>query len=291
VANRGVAKGRMDRWQDGLPAPVRRVVVGLQGDDILVLASSLSFYALVSIIPLVILVLWLAGLLVGHGEIQSFADSLAKQAPKNLGIDKVARQIANLGRSIGLVAVIGMLWPSTAYGAGLVRAFDRLRQGQGRRLKGLRGRLLALSFVVCLPVLVLGALFISYAMTQVFGAGVGYLGALVVTFVAACVTVGLIYRVFPPDRLSWSAIWAGTVGTAVAIAVLSVGYTVFLNVGADFETHYASSGVAAVVLLAVWLYLANAVLLAGYQSAIEFERTSSTPSHAERREGDVVERG
>ena len=60
------------------------------------------------------------------------------------------------------------------------------------------------------------------------------------TFVAACVTVGLINRVFPPDRLSWSAIWAGTVGTAVAIAVLSGGYTMFVNVGADFETHDAS---------------------------------------------------
>jgi uncharacterized BrkB/YihY/UPF0761 family membrane protein len=265
-------QGRLDRLQAHLPVPVRRVISGLRGTDIALLASSLSFYALVSIIPLVILALWLAGVVAGHGEVQSFADTLAKYAPKKLGIDKVARQIASLGSSIGVVSVLGLLWPSTSYGAGLARAFDRLKRGHDRPIKGLRGRRLALSFVVVLPVFVLGALVISYAMTQVLGVGFGYVGGLLLTFAGACVTIALIYRVFPPDRLSWGAIWAGTFGTALAVAVLSGAYTVFINVGTDFQKRYASSGVAALVLLAVWLFGVNAVLLAGYQAALEFER-------------------
>ena len=93
-----------------------------------------------------------------------------------------------------------------------------------------------------------------------------------ITFAAAAATIALIYRLFPPHPLAWRAIWAGTFGTALAISILSGGYTVFINVGTNFQTRYASSGVAAVVLLSVWLYLVNALVLAGYQSAAEFER-------------------
>jgi hypothetical protein len=49
--------------------------------------------------------------------------------------------------------------------------------------------------------------------------------------------------------------------------VLSLGYVVFLNVGADFERRYATSGLAAIVLLALVLFLANALMLVGYEVA------------------------
>ena len=135
-------KRRRDKgWADACRrgCRCRRVVRGLRHEDVMLLASSLSFYALVSIIPTVILVLWVAGVIAGHHQVQDFADTLANYVPKKLGIDKVARQIAKLGGSVGAVAIVGMVWPSTAYGVGLLRAFDRLGHGGGQSHKGIAG--------------------------------------------------------------------------------------------------------------------------------------------------------
>ncbi len=43
----------------------------------------------------------------------------------------------------------------------------------------------------------------------------------------------------------------------------------FLNSGVDFERRYATSGLAAVVLLAFWVFMTNALILVGSQIAQE----------------------
>ncbi|MGH2766305.1 MAG: YhjD/YihY/BrkB family envelope integrity protein, partial [Actinomycetota bacterium] len=60
-------------------------------DDILLLAGGLAFYALVSVVPLVIVSLWVTGLLVPDDRIQSFADKLSAMAPKSIGVDEAVR--------------------------------------------------------------------------------------------------------------------------------------------------------------------------------------------------------
>ncbi len=67
-----------------------------------------------------------------------------------------------------------------------------------------------------------------------------------------------------PDRPA-----GGAVAAAGAISVVSLGYVIFLNSGVDFERRYATSGLAAVVLLAFWLFMTNALILVGFQIAQE----------------------
>jgi hypothetical protein len=55
--------------------------------------------------------------------------------------------------------------------------------------------------------------------------------------------------------------------TAAGVSVLTLAFAVILGTGADFKEHYAISGVAGLVLLAVWLFLANALLLVGFRAA------------------------
>jgi len=55
---------------------------------------------------------------------------------------------------------------------------------------------------------------------------------------------------------------------AVGVTVLSLVYAAYLRFGADFGSRYVSSGLAAVVLLAVWLFLANGLLLVGYYGVV-----------------------
>jgi uncharacterized BrkB/YihY/UPF0761 family membrane protein len=87
-----------------------------------------------------------------------------------------------------------------------------------------------------------------------------------------------IYRLFAPISLGWGSIARGAVAAAAAISVVSLGYVIFLNSGVDFERRYATSGLAAVVLLAFWLFMTNALILVGFQIAQEVRGEEATPT-------------
>jgi YihY family inner membrane protein len=275
AANGGSRSARSfaDRAVARLPGPLGRIVQRAREDDILLVSAGLGFYALVSIPPIVIVALWLAGLVAGDDSVDRLADQIGRVAPKDLGIDRAVRQISEQGTSLGLSAMAIGLWPATAYGAGLVRAFERLAEGRkSRRRTPLFGRLLMLTIV--LPLFVLGSILASFAGASALGDALvgrllGLVLALVAGFIGASVAVALIYRIFPPERLTWRQIVRGTVVAAVGIAVLSLGLVLYVNLGANFADHYVSSGLAAVVLTAVWLFLSNALLLVGFKAAQE----------------------
>ncbi|MFN2545443.1 MAG: YihY/virulence factor BrkB family protein [Actinomycetota bacterium] len=262
-------------WIDGLerrlPGPARRVVRRSRGQDILLFASGLSFYALVSVVPLTIFVIWISSLILGDQRIHQFAGELKRVAPKNLDAGGFVQRVSDLGTSLGVPALVTALWPASSYGAGLRRAFDRLGPKKSKELPGLKGRGLAL--VALLPVFILGSLLGAFAGTALFPDGVwqrilGIVLALMIGFAATAVGVALIYAIFPPERLPIRSVLKGTLWSAPTIALLSMVFAVFVA-NANFQEHYGTSGVGALVLLAVWLFLANALLLVGYRIALD----------------------
>lgn len=258
---------------DRLPAPVRDVVDRLREEDVLMLAAGLAFYALVSVAPLLVLSLRLAALVVGEDAMRRAGDTLAGVMPEKLGVDRAFTAMTRAGTGIGPTAVLAALWPATAYGAGLVRAFDRLT-GCRREMKGLRGRALALLLLGVFPLFVLTTLGAVAVGPRVLGEGPaaevgGWLIGLVLGMGMLTLFHALVYRVFAPDRPATPAVLKGALLSATAVTALSLVYALYLRFGADFEARYVTSGVAAVVLLAIWLFLANALLLVGYRAAVE----------------------
>lgn len=262
----------LDAVERRLPEPIRGVVHRARRDDIMLFAAGLGFYALVSLAPLVIVIMWVAGLILGEQRLQQAADQLGRTAPKGIGADQALRRVAETGTQIGWLSVVTALWPASAYGAGLQRAFQRLSPKKDPELGGLKGRVLLL--LLLLPVLVLGSLAGSYLGTTILKDGavstvVGWLIALVTGFIGAAAGTMIVLRIFPQERLSWGAIWRGTAVTAGGVSLLSVVLVIYLNLGANFQEHYATSSVAGVVMVALWLFLSNVMLLVGYKFALE----------------------
>jgi len=264
-----------DRVERRLPAPVRRLVQEIRGDDVLLFSAGLAFYALVSVAPLSIMVVWVASVILGDQRLHQLAVEVGRIAPKQLGADTAVERIASLGTRIGLWALVTGLWPATAYGSGLKRAFDRLMHGKDEAAKGLRGR--GLAFLVLLPLITLGTLVGGLAGSKALGSGAGgkVAGAgfaLAIGFVTALVALVLIYWIFPPERLRWRAIARGAALAAGAIAVMSLGFVLYLASGTNMAEHYASSSLALIVLLAVWLFCSNVATLVGYRLALLADR-------------------
>ncbi len=250
------------------------VVRRLRSEDVFILSAGLSFYALVSVVPFAVLVLWLVSLITGKARVREVADELARHLPAELGVENALQRVADLGVGLGFGALAALLWPATAYGAGLRRCFARLADDNDEEVKGLHGRALALGLIGVVPALALAGLVAAYLGPTVVGDGVvaqlaGWVLGLAFGFVASAAAVSVIYRLFAPISLGWGSISRGAVAAAAAISIVSLGYVIFLNSGVDFERRYATSGLAAVVLLAFWLFMTNALILVGFQIAQE----------------------
>lgn len=277
MADRPTTTRLLDAVEERLPPSAAAVVRGLRGEDLFLLAAGLAFYAIVAVVPFTILVLWLVSLATDKARVHEVANQLSSVLPTNVGIDSALQRVADVGATLGFGAMLGLLWPATAYGSGLRRSFVRLandNEGREGESKGIRGRALALGLLGVLPALVLAGLVTAYVGSTVAGGGgvarvAGWLLALAFGFLGSAVAVALIYRIFTPCSLGWRGIVRGATSAGGAIALASVGYVIFLNLGADFEHRYATSGLAAVVLLAFWLFIANALILVGFQIAQE----------------------
>lgn len=266
------AAGKADGFKGRLPPTLGALVDSVRHHDVLLFAGGLAFYGLVSIVPFLAISFWVAGGIVGEDGLRELGENVRESAPGSADISGFIDSMAGIGTGIGIGALVAALWPATAYGSGLVRAFDRIAESPSPSLKGIRGRIKALLFVVLLPVFVLGALAASYVTSTLVDDGallmvLSWVLALVAGFVAALFTIAVIYVVFGPGSLPFAAVLQGAAAAAGAIAVMSVGYMIYLGKGADFQERVAGSGLAAVVLLALWLYLANVILLVGFALA------------------------
>ncbi|MDP9295519.1 MAG: YihY/virulence factor BrkB family protein [Actinomycetota bacterium] len=86
---------------------------------------------------------------------------------------------------------------------------------------------------------------------------------------AAGAAIAVIYKIFPPEPLEGRQILRGTAFTAAGVSILSLAFSLYLTFGANFQERYATSGLAGIVLVAVWLFVANTLLLLGYRVALK----------------------
>lgn len=258
----------VERLRRRLPKSLQPAVQKGLTFEIFPFAAGLAFYALVSLVPLVILALWIISLILPEEELRELAVAAARFAPADIGADRAVLRVAELGTTLGVASLLGAVWPATAYGAGLRRAFVHLSMAERERHPGLRGRGLVLLAV--LPLFVVGSLLGAILVTGLLSGGglrvVGWVVAVPAAFVAAWVASVVIYRVFVPEPLSWRRVLFSAAFTAAGVALLSLIFALFMDV-ADFRDQYAISALALIVLVALWLFWANVLVLIGYRVA------------------------
>lgn len=262
---------RIDGW---LPDRMRRLVHRFAACGLLLSASSLAFYGLVSALPLLLIAFAFAEMVVGEDTLRGFVDQVAEQGPEASG--RFLDQLVEGSGSFGFMTLLFTAWPATAYGGGLRRALSRHSEGS-ESAATLRGRLLGLGMVLVLPVVVLGGIPTVFLLSTMAGGGggdgggaLGWTLALLAGVLVATALTTLLYHAFSPAPLGLRHSLAGAAGTAAVTAVFSVGFVVYLRFG-NTEDRFGGGVIAVVVLLGVWLFVANILLLAGYETVLELE--------------------
>jgi membrane protein len=255
-------------------------------DNLTDLAAALTYYALLSIFPMLLAVLSILGLF-GESATRPLIDNLRELAP-GPARDTVITAVENLQRSQGaagvlfVVSLAGALWSASRYIAAFMRAANVIYEvDEGRPIwKKIPVRL---GMTVVLAIALVAAT-LAVVVTGDLARQVGDLLGLAdravtvwtwakwpVAIVLVALLLALLYWAAPNVRhpaFRWL-----TPGAGLAIVVWvagSAGFTIYL---ANFSSYNRTYGaLAGVIIFLVWLWLTNLGVLLGAQLNAELER-------------------
>lgn len=265
---------------------LKRAAKGLQKDNLLDWAATLTYYGVLSIFPALIAIVSIAGL-IGSSAIDPLMENVAEFGPGP------AREIADSALSnlegkqgaagVSLILSLAVaLWSASAYVAAFTRASnDIYAVEEGRPIwKTLSVRvavtvvLLVLLVVVAILVTLTGGL--AERVAEPLGAGESAVSAWEiakwpVVLLAVAAILALLYWASPNAKhpgFRWLA-----PGALVAIVLWLVASAAFAAYVASFGSYNETYGaMAAPIVFLVWLWISNVVVLFGAELNAELER-------------------
>jgi len=265
-------------------------------------AAALAFYALFSLAPLLLVVIFIAGLVWGAdavqgrivGEFGGMMGSGAAEVVQGL-LRKVSRP-----REGGFASVLGFL--TIVVGAtgvfiqlqGALNTVWDVRPEPGHGFAALlRKRLLSFSLLLVVGFLLLVSLALSAALTALgqyidthSSIPAGYLQAAetLLSFTVITLLLATIYRWLPDAEIQWRDVWIGSLVTALLICAGKWGISLYLGRTA-VTSAYGAAG--SVVIILLWVYYVSLLLLIGAEfthvHTLEFREAVRPPSPWARR--------
>lgn len=271
----------LSRVERRLPDRIGRMVGRIADREILLTASSLAFYGLVSALPLLMLAFAAVDAIAGDQALEAFADQAAETGPEGTGA--FLEPLLATGGSLTLATLLFTLWPATAYGGGLRVALMRW-SSRDESASALRGRIGGLGLVLVLPALIMAGLPLMFTIGTLTGGGpagaaLGWGLALLVGAGLGTGVTTLLYKAFSPRELRLRDAAAGAALTAVTTAAFSLLFVIYLSLG-NTEERFGGGSTAVVVLIGLWLFVANILLLSGYQAVIALDRDNGNDEPA-----------
>jgi len=248
----------------------RRALEAWTADYAPSMGAALSYYALFSIAPLLLIVIGVAGFFFGQeaarGEIFGQLNALlgADGARAIEGLLAAARKPAS-----GIIAmVVGtallVMGASTVFGE-LQNALDRIWRAPARQTskgwwKLLRARVLSFGMILGIAFLLMVSLVLS-ALVSALGEWWGlHVFDVVLSFALTTVLFAMIYKVIPRVRIAWRDVW---IGAAVTAALFALGkFLIGLYIGkSSIASAFGAAG--SLVVLMLWVYYSAQIFLLG----------------------------
>jgi membrane protein len=264
----GKLRRHLQRLQQSLPAALLNRFVEA---DLMTQAASLSFYTLLSLAPLLVLLLWLTASLYPPAQ-QSLVDQIGALAGDNAAavaatVIRNADAQPDVGSLAGWWSIALLFIGATVVFAQLQGALNLIfRSGGPQQLGGMRawlrkrvfslGVVLALGFVLIVSMIATTALQLLFSHLPSLLPAVGY----VTTVVLYAAGFAFLYHFLPDRRVAWPQALIGGGITALLFALGRYLIGVYLAQAAPGSA-YGSMG--ALVLLLVWMYYAAVVFFAG----------------------------
>ena len=265
---------------------LKRTVTEFQDDNLTDWAAALTYYAILSIFPALLVLVSILGL-VGQSATQPLIDNVATVAPgaaKQIFTDAI-RNLQRSQGSAGVLFIIGLaaaVWSASGYVAAFMRASNSIYDiEEGRPItKTLPVRVgLTLALLVLLAISAIGVV-LTGGLAQKAGDVVGVGGTAVDVWGYAKWPVLLLIMSFLFALLYWAAPnvkqsgfrWISPGGVLAVIGWI-LGSLVFAFYVANFGSYNKTYGaLGGVIIFLLWLWISNIMVLLGAEFNAELER-------------------
>jgi membrane protein len=266
---------------------VKRAWAENKADNMPIIAGGVAFFGFLSIFPALIAMLSLYGLVATPETVAQQVEDLSAQLP-DAAAEIITNQlnaiVANSGSAltVGLiVSILAALWSASGGVGNLITAVN-LAYDEVETRNFVKLKLMSLGLVLGSIVFVLitfGLVAVVPAMLDALPLGVvGTILAQVVRWVLLLAifagALAVLYRVAPDrdaPRFSWVSL--GAVVVTVVWAIVSVGFSVYVDNFGSYDKTYGA--IAGVIVLMLWLYLTCYLVLLGAEINSEAEHQTA----------------
>ena len=250
---------------------------GFADDKVIKLSGSLAYFTVFSIGPMLIVILYLAGLVYKDAEVTVFNQIASMTGPDTAR--QIQQLITNLTqtRSGNLAAIIGfvtLIVGATGVFAEIQDSINLIWNLKPKPKKGwlkmLLNRLLSFSVVISLGFILLVSLIINGLIENFMGrlqarypelaVTMVYVINLLLTFGITTLLFGIIFKVLPDAIIRWKDVTVGAMTTAALFMLGKFGITYYIS-NSNIASTYGAAG--SLVILLSWVYYSSVILYFG----------------------------
>lgn len=234
-------------------------------------AATLAYYGFLSLMPLLLLAIFVLGLFLRSSEetMQALTEALTDLFPSfNTDILVELQRLASQ-KVWGLVSVVVLLWSMTPFAAASRSAVRRIFKTEAR-LHVVWSKALDLLAVLVVLLLFFGLVALksfipAHTLPSTLSAAL--------PFVLTLASLSFVYSVWSPVRLRLNEGFAGALAATALMSIIRPAFGLMLHYNPNFG--YAFGSLKAIFLLIVWVYYTFAVLLFGAEVAANTRRRES----------------
>lgn len=252
-------------------------------DNLTGLSAMVAYNLLLSILPLALLALFIAGKVLESAPLEErVLDDLRTLFPETARstLAGALEQIRRSSTSFGIVALVASVWIGSSVWGALDTAFCRIYHVPCR--SWMRQKRFALAMLVVVLLFIAATVAVPALQSLLVGGsedlpfGLGEVEAFVF---AASLAIGIaiifailcaIYWTVPNRRVPWRAVWPGALAATLAITVIDYAFPVYLSRISTLAQFGTTLVFVLIVLL--WFYaLAMVILIGATINSIRFE--------------------
>jgi membrane protein len=262
---------------------VWRGVVGIYNSNDLTFASSIAYYALLSLFPFFLLALSiLASVTSNDTDRASVLSFVLRYFPRQFEFVNTQLQSMQVaGFRVGVIGSILMVWAAMGVFSAIGSAVNHA-WGVDKQPSYLKHKLMAFTMLVTASMLLLTGLLlvsaINVAEARWFAVVIARTPGLLVlqswalksaSTIIFIVLVGLVFYFVPNAAVRFRDVWVGAVITGLLWRVALAGFSRYVRDLSHFSVH---GSIAAVVVFLVWVYISAVILLYGVEVTAAYAR-------------------
>lgn len=261
-----------------------RAVKGFIGDHSNIAAAGITYFALLSIFPLLLLALGVFGFFVTDPEDQrELIDRLIDELPLDAesgraDLERTITSIASARGALGIFGLVGLLYSGSALFTAIRTSLNGVFRAEKAR-NFVLGKLVDIGLVATFGLLVTLSIGASFAISLAARFSEELVGEDAASLVATLLTLAyfllpplisfavfmLLYSVVPARNVTFKEALPGALVAMLLFEALKVGFTQYVAQFGNYDATYGALGF--VIILLMFIYFSSQVMLLGAQVA------------------------